>query len=155
MKKSRINAVVEWLESKFVKNILIFLEFARFYRRFVREFSQIATSLIDLIKGIKKSKICIAFFMIEEVRQTFQKLKRVFINVLILQHYNFQLLIRMKIDVFKYEIEEILTQKHANEHWHFTAYFNYKFKKTEKRWNTHDKELYVIVLDFKNWRHYL
>ena len=22
-------------------------------------------------------------------------------------------------------------------------------------WNTHDKELYVIVFDFKNWRHYL
>ena len=32
---------------------------------------------------------------------------------------------------------------------------NYKFKKTEKRWNTHDKKLYTIVLKFKNWRHYL
>ena len=32
---------------------------------------------------------------------------------------------------------------------------NYKFKKTEKRWNTHDKELYAIILKFKNWRYYL
>ena len=32
---------------------------------------------------------------------------------------------------------------------------NYKFKKAKKRWNTHDKKLYVIVLKFKNWRHYL
>ena len=93
--------------------------------------------------------------MIEEARQTFQKLKRVFINASVLQYYDFQLLIRIKIDAFKYEIERILTQKHANEYWHFTAYFSYKFKRTKKRWNTHDKELYVIVLNFKNWRHYL
>ena len=32
---------------------------------------------------------------------------------------------------------------------------NYKFKEAEKRWNTHDKELYTIILKFKNWRHYL
>ena len=32
---------------------------------------------------------------------------------------------------------------------------NYKFKKTEKQWNTHDKELYAIILKFKNWRYYL
>ena len=32
---------------------------------------------------------------------------------------------------------------------------NYKFKKIKKRWNTHNKELYAIILKFKNWRHYL
>ena len=32
---------------------------------------------------------------------------------------------------------------------------NYKFKEIKKWWNTHDKELYAIVLKFKNWRHYL
>ena len=32
---------------------------------------------------------------------------------------------------------------------------SYKFKKIEKWWNTHDKELYAIILRFKNWRHYL
>ena len=67
----------------------MFLEFARFYRRFVREFSQITTFFIDLIKEIKKNKTRITFFIIEEARQTFQKLKKVFINVLILQYYDF------------------------------------------------------------------
>ena len=32
---------------------------------------------------------------------------------------------------------------------------NYKFKEAEKWWDTHDKELYAIILKFKNWRHYL
>ena len=94
----------------------MFLKFAKFYRRFIKEFSQIATSFIDLIKEIKKNKTRTAFFMIEEARQTFQKLKRVFINALVFQHYDFQLLIRMKIDAFKYEIEKILIQKYTNEH---------------------------------------
>ena len=35
------------------------------------------------------------------------------------------------------------------------AFMNYKFKKAEKRCNTHDKKLYAIILKFKNWRHYL
>ena len=34
-------------------------------------------------------------------------------------------------------------------------FMNYKFKETEKWWNTHNKELYAIILKFKNWRHYL
>ena len=87
----------------------MFFEFARFYRRFVREFSQITTFFIDLIKEIKKSETRTAFFIIEEARQTFQKLKKMFISVSILQYYNFQFFIRIKIDAFKHEIEKILT----------------------------------------------
>ena len=67
----------------------MFLEFARFYRRFVRDFSQIAAFFIDLIKEIKKDKTRTTFFMIKEARQTFQELKKMFISVSILQHYNF------------------------------------------------------------------
>ena len=32
---------------------------------------------------------------------------------------------------------------------------NYKFKKIEKWWDTHNKKLYAIILKFKNWRYYL
>ena len=39
MKQSRIDIIASWFESKFAKNVLIFLNFARFYRRFVKEFS--------------------------------------------------------------------------------------------------------------------
>ena len=61
----------------------------------------------------------------------------------------------MKIDAFNRGAEDVLNQRNNNDQWHFIAFMNYKFKKAEKRWNTHDKELYAIVLKFKNWRHYL
>ncbi len=33
-------------------------------------------------------------------------------------------------------------------------YYSYKFKEAEVQWDMHDKKLYAIVLDFKNWWHY-
>ena len=56
MKQLRIKAIVDWLISKCAKNILVFLSFVEFYKRFVKEFSQIIASLINLIKNTKKKK---------------------------------------------------------------------------------------------------
>ncbi len=39
MKQSCIDAITSWSELKFVKNIFIFLKFARFYQQFIKEFS--------------------------------------------------------------------------------------------------------------------
>ena len=57
MEQSRIDVINEWSISEFAKNILVFFEFANFYRRFIREFFQIVASLTDLIANAKKSEI--------------------------------------------------------------------------------------------------
>ena len=49
----------------------------------------------------------------------------------------------------------VLSQMGSDRQWHPIAFFSYKFKGPEVRWDTHDKELYAILLGFKNWRHYL
>ena len=61
----------------------------------------------------------------------------------------------MKINAFNRDVEDVFNQRNNNDQWHFIAFMSYKFKKAKKRWNTHDKELYVIISKFKNWRHYL
>ncbi len=61
----------------------------------------------------------------------------------------------MKIDVSNCKVEDVLSQKSKIDQWHFIVYYSYKFKEVEVQWDMHDKELYVIVLDFKNWWHYL
>ncbi len=61
----------------------------------------------------------------------------------------------MKIDAFNHKVEDVLSQKNKIDQWHFIAYYSYKFKEAEVWWDMHDKELYIIVLDFKNWWHYL
>ncbi len=61
----------------------------------------------------------------------------------------------MKIDALNCKVEDMLSQKSKTDQWHFIAYYSYKFKEAEVWWNMHDKKLYIIVLDFKNWQHYL
>ncbi len=61
----------------------------------------------------------------------------------------------MKIDASNREVEDVLSQKSKTDQWHLIMYYSYKFKEAEVQWDMHDKELYAIVLDFKNWRHYL
>lgn len=61
----------------------------------------------------------------------------------------------METDASKRGAGGVLSQRGKDGHWHPIAFFSYKFKGAEVRWDTHDKELYAIVLGFKNWRHYL
>ena len=61
----------------------------------------------------------------------------------------------MKIDTFNRDVENMFNQKNNDNQWHFIAFMNDKFKETKKRWNTHNKKLYAIILKFKNWRYYL
>ena len=57
MKQSRIEAIADWSIPECAKDILVFLGFAEFYRRFVKGFSQVAAPFIDLTKDAKKKKV--------------------------------------------------------------------------------------------------
>ncbi len=54
IKQSHINTITSWSELEFVKNIFIFLKFAKFYQWFIKKFFQIITLLTDSIKNAKK-----------------------------------------------------------------------------------------------------
>jgi len=155
MKQSCIDVITSWSELESAKNILIFLRFTKFYRWFIRKFFQIIMLLTDLIKSAKKRAICLLFAMMSKARKAFERLKAIFVNALILKHYDWDANLCMKINASNHEVEDVLSQKNTTDQWHFIVYYSYKFKEAEVWWNMHDKKLYVIVLDFKNWWHYL
>ena len=155
MKRSRIDAIVDWSELESAKNIMIFLDFAGFYRRFVKEFSQIVTSFTNLTRDAKKEESRPSFAMTKEVKAAFNELKIRFTTAPILTHYDWEAKLRMKTDAFDRGADGVLNQKDKDDQWHPIAFSSYKFKRTEINWDTHDKKLYAIMLDFKNWRHYL
>lgn len=41
-----------WLKPKSVKNIQVFLDFANFYKKFIKSFNRIAISLISILETI-------------------------------------------------------------------------------------------------------
>ena len=107
MKRSRIDAIVDWFEFESAKNIMIFLDFAEFYRRFVKEFSQIVTSLTNLTKDAKKEESRFSFVMTQKIRVAFDELKIKFTIAFILTHYDWEAKLRIKIDAFDRETNDV------------------------------------------------
>ena len=56
MNSAKIQSVIKWLTLTSVKKVQVFLEFANFYRKFVKKYSKITMSLTELIKKNTKFK---------------------------------------------------------------------------------------------------
>ena len=46
----KVEAVIRWESSRYIKDVQAFLEFANFYRRFIRGYSKIAALLLALTR---------------------------------------------------------------------------------------------------------
>ncbi len=55
IEEKKIEIIKEWPKSQLVRDIWIFLNFANFYKMFVRNFSKITTPLILIIRTTHKS----------------------------------------------------------------------------------------------------
>ena len=50
MEAEKIKVIKDWLESKSIRNIWVFLGFANFYQRFIQGFNKIGALLISMLK---------------------------------------------------------------------------------------------------------
>ena len=67
---------------------MIFLDFVEFYKRFVKNFSQIVTSFTNLTKNAKKKKNRSSFVMTKKIKNVFQKFQIAFTIAFIFTHYD-------------------------------------------------------------------
>ncbi len=89
----------------------MFLDFVNFYRWFIKNYSRIASFLINHLKTSLFSNAKKKWILKEQMKQiefidnawnTFQKLKVIFAQNVILQHFNFAKVIRLKMNVFEF-----------------------------------------------------
>jgi hypothetical protein len=82
-----VKTIVEWPELTCPRDVLLFLGFANFYRRFIEGYSQIATPLTDLTKGVgsgakgqraRKQAYKRPFLITATAHEAFQTLKDTF-----------------------------------------------------------------------------
>ena len=164
----RVQAIQEWPAPSSVRDIRIFVGFINYYRRFIRNFSQIAAPLNQLTKkepnsakgGHRQRKEESALLDIgDEGRKAFKELKGAFLTVPILIHYNSDLPCRVETDASGIAVCGILSQQAPNEdgkaHWRPIAFFSRKLSSAERNYHTHDQELLAVVESFREWRHYL
>ena len=105
-----------------------FIDFANFYKRFIRNFFKIAAFFIEMLKNssnfFKKnrrrkkanSSNDDEVFLFRTVKQAFEILKQTFMIAFVLRHFDFTKKSKIKIDVFDKVVEIILSQQNENDH---------------------------------------
>ncbi len=96
-------------------------------------------------------------FLTSKAGKVFTKLRQVFVEAPILNHFDLERYIRIEMDISRYAIGEILGQLTSDnsDQWHLVAYYSRKMIFVKTWYKTHDRKLLAIVEVFKTWRYYL
>lgn len=159
MDPRRVATVEEWPTPVSFRDVQVFLGFANFYRRFIKNYSKIVAPLTALSKGAKQGKKPGPLEWGAEQTHAFRQLKEAFTKAPILRHYEPKAKLKMETDASQYAIAAILSQllPEGEEHatWHPIAFWSRKLNPAECNYETHDSELLAIVEGFKQFRQYL
>ncbi|TPX54573.1 hypothetical protein PhCBS80983_g05887, partial [Powellomyces hirtus] len=149
MDPKKIDAITSWEQPSTVKGVQRFLGFANFYRRFIKDYSKIASPLTALTK---KDSTC---QWTPATESAFQRLKSAFTTAPILVHADPQKPFIVETDASDFALGAVLSQPDHENNLHPVAFHSRKFTKEEINYKIHDKELLAIVDSFEEWRHYL
>jgi hypothetical protein len=149
MEKDKVKAIAEWPIPTTVKQVESFLGFANFYRRFIQNFSIIATPLNEL-----KSKKGENWHWNEEQQQAFERIKRAITSEPVLALPKDTGQFRVEVDASNYGTGAVLSQE-QNGKWHPIAFMSKTLSEAERNYEIYDKELLAVVKALKTWRQYL
>ncbi|KAI3757501.1 hypothetical protein L6452_05041 [Arctium lappa] len=141
---TKIEAMMNWESPKSPSKIRSFLGLAGYYRRFIQDFSKIASSLTMLTKKNVK------FVWIEDQEKAFRTLQRKLCEAPILSLPEGSEDFVVFSDASKLGLGCVLMQRGK-----VIAYASRQLKVHEKNYPTHDLELAAVVFALKLWRHYL
>ena len=137
--------VKNWNAPTTIQGIQSFLGFCNFYHQFIKDYSQIASPLINLPKKD------VPFMFDEACWEAFQALKDHLLSAPLLRHYQPDLETHMETDASDGVIAGVLSQKHGDD-WHSVAYFLMTMAPAETNYPIHNKEMLAIVQAMEEWR---
>ncbi|KAL0545083.1 hypothetical protein IC582_020224 [Cucumis melo] len=141
---AKIEAVTGWTRPSTVSEVRSFLGLAGYYRRFVENFSRIATPLTQLTrKGAP-------FVWSKACEDSFQNLKKKLVIAPVLTVPDGSGSFVIYSDASKKGLGCVLMQQGK-----VVAYASRQLKSHEQNYPTHDLELAAVVFALKIWRHYL
>ncbi len=145
MNLRKVQAVVEWSTSTNFTQMQFFIDFCNFYRRFIKNFSKIVHSLIQLTQ---KEMI----FEWDQACQTiFDHMKKWMTEAFILRHFDQNKKTILETDSFNYVNDDILSQYDDEETLHSMIYYSKNLSLAECNYKIYDKKLLAIIRVFKHW----
>jgi len=149
MSESKDMSVMNWSAPRSVTEVEIFIGFANFYRRFIKDFSKICTPITERLKGDKTR-----FHWGPKQDEAFTELKKRFVTAPILEHFYPDRETVVATDASNFALGCVLSQ-FKDKRLHPVAFHSRKLKPAERNYEIHDKELLAILEAFKEWNHYL
>ncbi len=146
MNSRKIQAVVDWSTFNNLTQMQFFIDFCNFYRCFIKNFSKIVCSMIQLTQ----KKI---IFEWNEVCQTaFDHMKRCMTETFILRHFDQTCNFILEIDSFDYVNDEVLFQYDDEDVLHLIVFYSKNMSSAECNYEIYDKKLLIIIQAFEHWR---
>jgi len=145
MNSRKMQAVVDWSTFNNLTQMQFFIDFCNFYQRFIKNFSKIVHSMIQLIQ--KK----IIFEWNEVCQIVFNHMKRYMIKTSILHHFDQTCETILKINLFNYINDEVLSQYDDEEVLHSIVFYSKNMFFAECNYEIYDKKLLIIIQAFKHW----
>jgi len=143
MDPTKVEAITSWPAPRSVHDVRVFLGLANFYRRFIKNFSKMATPLTALLKKNRR------FRWTQEAQSSFDELKVAFTSAPILRHFNPSLPTVVEADASDYAQGGVISQRDPETgELHPIAFWSRKFNPAELNYEIYDKEM------LQSWRHW-
>jgi hypothetical protein len=141
---SKVQNILEWKPPTTVHQVRSFLGLARYYRRFIPNFSKIVKSITGLLKNDTK------FDWSSKCNEAFEQLKVLLATALVLAQPDIEKPFDVYCDASGNGLGCVLMQEGQ-----VIAYASRQLRRHEEHYSTHDLELATVVHALKIWRHYL
>ena len=146
--KAKVELISNLLIPKCVRDIRSFLGHARFYRRFINDFSAIARPLCNLLAKD------VPFTWSQACEATFDKLKTMLVSPPIMRSPNWNLLFEIMCDASDYAIGVVLGQREDKKA-SVIYYASKTLDSTQANYTTTEKEFLAIIFALEKFRSYI
>jgi len=139
MELVKVEMVHNWKPPKTVCMVWDFVGFCNFYQCFIKSFSEIACPLHDLTKQGQKWQ------WTENEQYTFDTLKEMICQLLVLIHADPTKKFQMKTDALNYAYGVVSSQKSEDQQFHPVVFYSKSMNPAEWNYGISDKEALPII----------